>query len=127
MRRKPRKILVVDDTEAMRKCAEYYFKEKGFTVLTAESGEEALPIIIEQKPEVMLLDIDLSGMSGIELLKLVREFNNTVKVILMSGHNLDFPNNPQFQRLNIFAFMPKPIDFARLESIIKNALARVKK
>jgi YesN/AraC family two-component response regulator len=90
-------------------------------VLVANSGEEALPIIKEQNPEIMLLDMNLPKMSGIELLKLVRQFNNIVKVIMVSGYELN-SNDPQFQELDIFEFMRKPIGFSELESIIKKAV-----
>jgi len=125
MRRKKTRLLVVDDTEAMRKCIEYYFKEKGFTVLTAKSGEEALPIIIGQQPAIMLVDITLPEMNGIELLKLVRQFNKTIKVIFISAEIEDYKDNPQLKQLDIFAFLDKPPDFFELESLIKKALMQV--
>lgn len=118
---KPR-LLVVDDEEEIREFAGSYFKRRGYIVLVADSGEEALAIIREQSPDIMLLDMNLPKMSGIELLKLVRQFNNIVKVIMVSGYELN-SNDPQFQELDIFGFMRKPIGFIELESAIKKAIA----
>jgi CheY-like chemotaxis protein len=113
------KILVVDDTRAAREIVVYNFRRKGCTVFTAASGEEALPIIIGQKPEVLLVDMRLPGISGAELVRLVREFNKTVKVIMMSGTNVFVQSDPQLKRLNISGFARKPIDVFELEGLIK--------
>ena len=72
------RILVVDDARMIRDAVKYYFKSKGFIVLSAGSAEEALPIIIGHKPEIMLVDRELPGMSGPDLLRLVREINTTM-------------------------------------------------
>jgi two-component system response regulator (stage 0 sporulation protein F) len=127
MRHRKTKLLVVDDTEAVRKSIAYYFKEKGFAVFTAASGEESLPIIIGQRPEIMLADITLPQMNGIELVKLVRQFNKTIKVIFISAEIENFKNNPQLKQLDIFAFLDKPPDFFELESLVKKALMQVEK
>ncbi len=127
MRRKKTKILVVDEQEASRESIKYYFNEETFSVLTAESGEEALPIIIGQKPEIIMLDITLPQMNGIELLKLVREFNKTVKVIVISAEAQDYKNDLQLKRLDIFAFLDKPPGFFELEFLVKKAVASLAK
>ena len=62
-------------------------------------------------------------MSGIELLKLVRQLDKTLKVIIVSGEVKNFRDNPQLNQLDIFAFMDKPIDFFELESLIQKAVA----
>ena len=115
------KLLVVDDEEEIREFVGSYFKRRGYVVLAANSGEEALAVIREQSPDIMLLDMNLPKMNGIELLKLVRQFNNIVKVILVSGYELN-RSDPQFQELDIFEFMRKPIGFSELESTIKKAV-----
>jgi two-component system response regulator (stage 0 sporulation protein F) len=116
------KILVVDDMESIRETIRFYFNAKGYEVLTAESAEEALPIISEKSPEVILLDIHLPGMSGLELLKLVREFNKTVKVIMLTGSELNLKDKPQFKSLDIKEFLHKPITISKLKETLEKVL-----
>lgn len=120
------RILVVDDLEIIREHLKSYFERRYYTMLVAGSAEEALPIIKEQNPEIMLLDINLPKMSGIELLGLVRQFNKTIKVIMVSGYHIDYKNDSQFQGLDVFELMQKPVDLAELEAVIKKAVMRDK-
>lgn len=123
MKKNKTKLLVVDDTATVRECMQYYFEQKGYIVFSAASGEEALPIIKKHKLDIMLLDINLPQMNGIELLKLVRQFDKALKVIIVSGEVKNFRDNPHLKQLDILAFMDKPIDFFELESFIKKAVA----
>jgi response regulator RpfG family c-di-GMP phosphodiesterase len=91
MGRKKIKMLVVDDSKATREIVAHNLRRKGFVVFTAMSGEEALPIIIGQKPGIMLVNAKLPGISGTELVKLVRQFNKTLKVIGLVRKPIDIP------------------------------------
>ena len=114
------KILVVDDEEVICDVLSTHFRRRGYVVITANSAEEALPIIKEQCPEIMLLDKTLPGMSGVDLLKLVRKFNKTIKVIIVSGHDLD-PDDPEFKGLNILKIVQKPVPFDVLDLSVEKA------
>lgn len=120
------KLLVVDDGVDIREYLKLYFERRNFIVFTAESAEDALPIIKEQNPDIMFLDVNLPKMSGIELVKLIREFNNTIKVIMVSGNYFDFQKEPQLKTLDIFEFLHKPVGFAELELILKKAISKNK-
>lgn len=115
------KLLIVDDMPIIRECLQFYFEQKDFNVFTSASAEEALDIIKKEKPDIMLSDINLPQMSGIELIKLVRQFNKEIKVIVLTGCDLDFRKDPQLKSLNILAFLHKPVDFNELEAVIKKA------
>lgn len=121
------KIIVVDDMPIVREFVVKYFQRRNYTIFAAESAEDALPIIIEQKPDIMLLDIDLPKMSGIELLRLVRNFNTTVKVIMVSGYTLDLQNDKQLKALNIFEVLNKPVELPELGLAINRAAAELNK
>ena len=112
------KLLIVDDMPIIRECLQLYFEQKSFNVFTSASAEEALEVIKEVKPDIMLSDINLPQMSGIELIKLVRQFNREIKVIVLTGCDIDFRKDPQLKALNILAFLHKPIDFSELEAVI---------
>ena len=116
------KILVVDDLKILCEHLKCYFERRGYTVFTAGSAEEALPVIKEQDPQVILLDINLPKMNGIDLLGLVRQFNKRLKVIMLSGDIENYRDDPQLKKLDIFAFADKSIDFLELQSLIEKAV-----
>ena len=117
------KIIVVDDEASVRETITTYFTMKGYEVFTAESGEKALPIIIEKKPDVILLDLNLGGgMTGLDLLKLVREFNKTVRVIMVTGATENLKENPEFSGLGISDFLQKPVTVSKLKEAVKKVL-----
>ena len=113
------KLMIVDDIEDICEYMQSHFKRRGFTVFTAGSAEDALPIIKEECPDIMLLDVNLPKMNGIDMLKLVREFNNTVKVIMVTGYDTDFQKDPEFQKLNVLGVMGKPVNIEALDSSIE--------
>jgi len=118
------KIMVVDDLEIFCDHLNLYFGRRGYTVFTACSAEEALPVIKEQDPQVILLDINLPKMSGIGLLGLVRKFNKKLKVIMLSSDIDNYRDNLQVRQLDIFAFADKSIDFLELQSLIEKAVIK---
>ncbi len=65
-------VMVVDDEEGIRESLSGIFEDEGYSVLTASSGEEALNILKEQSPDLMLLDVWLPGIDGIETLKEIK-------------------------------------------------------
>lgn len=113
------KILVVEDESEACKYMASHLRRKGYEALMANSAEEALPIIKEQNLDLVLLDIYLPGMSGIDLLKLVRSFNPKIKVVIMSGYLWNFLNDPQFKGLGVLEFIEKPMSFSALDSVLE--------
>jgi len=117
------KILIVDDTPAVREAIQYYFEGKDYIILSAASAEEALAMVKKDNPDLILSDVNLPQMSGIDLIKSIRQFNKTIKVIIMSGEIKKYENAPHLKSLDILAFMDKPIDFLEIESLIEKAFA----
>jgi len=113
------KLLVVDDEKDVCEYTALHLKRKGYTVLVANEPDEALSLIKKENPDIMLLDINLPGMSGIDLLRVVRQFNATVKVIMISGYPMDFQNDLQFKGLDILEFMHKPVPLSVLDSMLE--------
>lgn len=120
--KKKLKLLIVDDIEDVREFMQSYFTRRGFMVFTVASAEEALALIKEQSPEIMLLDVNLPRMSGIDLLKSAREFNQTIKVVIITGYDTDFQKDPDFQKLNVFDVMRKPVTVETLDAAIEKLL-----
>ena len=80
------KILVVDDQFGVRRLLVEAFQDDGHEVKTAENGEEALGVLRSFEPDVILLDMKMPGMNGIETLRQIRVLNCQVPVIMMTGY-----------------------------------------
>jgi DNA-binding response OmpR family regulator len=86
---KPAKILVVDDEPAIREYLKMVLTEQGYTVLTAPDGREALPLAVQEQPDLILLDIFMPYLDGIETLKRLRERPTTrnLRVIILTAYD----------------------------------------
>ena len=85
-----KKILLVDDEENIRIVHRAEFEDAGYQVVTAANGEEGLAKFKEEKPDLVILDILMPGMSGVEALRKMKMLDSTVPVILSSAY-------PQFK------------------------------
>ena len=96
-------------------------RNEGYGVLGALTSDEGLKLAILSRPDLVLLDIALPGMNGIEVLKRLRSINPTTKVIMVTGNT-----DPQLARealqLGAVAYIDKPFDFAYLKRVIDMAL-----
>ncbi|MBF0102597.1 MAG: response regulator [Desulfobacterales bacterium] len=81
-------ILIVDDEHRFRQTLMKHLKRKGINANGAASGEEALEELKKNSYDVVLLDLKMSGMSGIDVLKRIREQGNRAEVVILSGHAL---------------------------------------
>lgn len=79
------KILTVDDEMGIDSFFYEFFTARNYEVLNAQSGKEAVEIVKKHKPRIVLLDINMRGMSGIEALKKIREFDKDAVVIMVTG------------------------------------------
>ena len=119
------KLLMVDDEKDTCEYTSSHLKRKGYNTFAAFSPDAALALIKEQNPDIMLLDMNLPGMSGVDLLKLIRQFNTTIKVVIISGYPID-RNDPQFKGLNILEFIQKPVPFSILDSVLEKITGKEK-
>ena len=79
----PQKILVVEDEPDIRKLVQYNLTQERFSVLEAEDGEQALKLLQREKPNLVILDLMLPGLSGMELCKLLRQRSETAKLPIL--------------------------------------------
>lgn len=115
------KILVVDDEHLIRWSLEQNLKKQGYDVLTAGSGEDALKITREEQPELVLLDIQLPGMSGLEVLEKIKEIDEEIIVIMVTAHGgLETAVNAM--RLGAYDYINKPFNLDEMAIVIKKAL-----
>ncbi len=81
-----KKVLVVDDEESIHLLYKEELEEEGYSVYSAMSGEEALKLFDEEKPDLVILDINMPGMNGIEVLRQMKEKRPHIPVILSSAY-----------------------------------------
>jgi two-component system response regulator AtoC len=115
------KILVVDDEHLIRWSLEQNLKKQGYEVIMAGTGEDALQMAREHQPDLVLLDIQLPGISGIEVLEKIKEFDEDIIVIMLTAHGgLETAVNAM--RLGAYDYVSKPFNLDELTIIIRKAL-----
>ena len=117
------KILVVDDDPAARRMLTLLLETTG-EVLEASSGDEALPIIAAERPRLMLLDMTMPGMSGLEVLKASQIYAGTMTTIVLTGQN-NVELAQQALALGAAEYITKPFDIARLKEAVKRCVEAV--
>ena len=118
---KRNKILVVDDEHLIRWSLEQNLKKQGYEVVVAPSGEDAMRLAREEQPDLVLLDIQLPGMSGIEVLERLKEYDEELVVIMVTAQSgLDTAVNAM--RLGAHDYVSKPFNLDELSIIIRKAL-----
>jgi len=115
------KILVVDDKPSTLESVTGVLEDIGFEVDTALDGETALKKLEESLPEVVLLDIWLPGIDGLEVLKKIKQDWPVLPVIIMSGH-ATIETAVKATKLGAYDVIEKPISYEQLELTIRNAL-----
>ncbi|MDW8051975.1 MAG: sigma-54 dependent transcriptional regulator [Armatimonadota bacterium] len=114
-------ILVVDDELNIRRVLERAFTKEGYQVLTAEGGHQALRLLEEHPCNLMLTDVVMPDMTGLELLKRARQKHPHLQVILMTAYGT-IPTAVEAMRAGAYDFLTKPLDFEVLRKVVRNAL-----
>ena len=115
------RILVVDDEHLIRWSLEQNLRKQGYDVLTAGSGEDALKIVREEQPELVLLDIQLPGISGLEVLEKIKDFDEDIIVIMVTAHGgLETAVNAM--RMGAYDYINKPFNLDEMAIVIRKAL-----
>jgi DNA-binding response OmpR family regulator len=122
-------ILVVDDEKNIRMLFEDELVEAGFQVITAENGTEGLRLALQAKPDLILLDIKMPDMHGVEVLQKLREEDKTTPVIMITAHGARSTVSRSMtewairsKELNIADYITKPVDLDELITKIKQIL-----
>ena len=118
------KILVVDDERFITWSLKQHLEKEGYEVFTAESGEEGLEVFRTELPDIILLDIHLPGISGLETLEAIRKINKEVIVVIITAHG-DIETAVSAIKLGAYDFVEKPFDLNRISVLIKKALETI--
>jgi DNA-binding response OmpR family regulator len=117
------RLLIVDDEMDIREFAANFFKKRKIDVLTASSGEDALDIYAKQGADLILLDIKMDGIDGIETLKRMRQINNTAKIIMVTGRKPEEDATYEScKELGAIDYIHKPLQLHELERIVLKEL-----
>lgn len=117
-------ILLVDDEEGIRKVLSISLADSGYEVLPARSGEEALSIFRDKRPPIVLTDIKMPGMDGVELLQKIKQESPDTEVIMITGHG-DMELAIRSLQSDAADFVTKPINDEALEIALKRAKERI--
>ncbi|HPE06636.1 MAG TPA: sigma-54 dependent transcriptional regulator [Smithellaceae bacterium] len=114
-------ILVVDDEVSICQSLKAILEDEGYQVLVAGSGEEAIKTMAEEMPRLVLLDIWLPGIDGLETLKAIHTAHPNVLIIMMSGHGT-IETAVRATKLGAFDFIEKPLSLDKVIILVNNAL-----
>jgi UDP-3-O-acyl N-acetylglucosamine deacetylase len=120
------RILVVDDEANIVSSLKEILSDEGYNVSGAQDGLNALDMIHSDPPDLLLLDVWVPGMDGIEVLKTVKTYHPEIEVLVMSGHGT-IDTAVKATKLGAFDFIEKPFSMDSLIQSVKNALALKKK
>ena len=115
------KILVVDDEKDIREALDGVLGDEGYAVVQAESGEEALKVVSENPPDLVLLDIWMPGIDGVETLKEIKAVSPHIPVIMISGHG-NIETAVKTTKLGAYDFIEKPLSLEKVVITVEHAL-----
>jgi CheY-like chemotaxis protein len=117
------RILIVDDEQSVREVLSEYFSEQGYGVQTAGGGEEALALVGSRAPDLVLLDVRMQGMDGVQTLRRLREIAPATSVIMVTA-NEDVGLARETLKLGALDYVAKPFDFVYLERAVLAGMAQ---
>lgn len=104
-----KKILIVDDQFGIRTLLTEVFQEDGFDTCDASNGKDAIQLTYAEKPDLILLDMKIPGMDGLDILRYLREEDNGVDVIIMTAYG-EADRMKEAKALGALAYIAKPFD-----------------
>jgi two-component system response regulator (stage 0 sporulation protein F) len=117
------RILIVDDEQSVRDVLTEYFVEQGYSVQAAVDGQEALALVQASVPDLVLLDVRMPGLDGVETLRRLRAIAKDLAIIMVTA-NEDVGLARDTLKLGALDYIAKPFDFVYLERAIMAGLAR---
>ena len=119
-----RRVLVVDDEKGIREALTQVLEYEDIEVRACGSGSEALQLYAELRPHLVLLDVKMQGMDGLETLRKLRELDPHAQVVMISGHG-SIQTAVEATQLGAYDFLEKPLDTNRILLTLRNALVHV--
>ena len=118
------KILVIDDEEFITRSLKQHFEKEECEVFTAANGEDGIEIFKAEAPDIVVLDLNMPGMGGIEALRIIRNLSSDVIIIIITAHG-DIETAVSTIKIGAYDFVEKPFELDRISVLIKKALETV--
>jgi two-component system, OmpR family, phosphate regulon sensor histidine kinase PhoR len=117
-------VLVVDDEQNIRDGSERILKRGGYEVLKAATGLAALELLAEQRVHIVLLDLKMPGMDGMDVLKRIRQLDESILVIVITGF-ATVETAIEAMKLGAYDFIPKPFEPEQLRIVVNRAAEKL--
>jgi DNA-binding NtrC family response regulator len=114
------KVLLVDDEQEFIETLSERLEMRDMDAKLALDGEQALAAVEHEEPDVILLDLKMPGMDGMEVLRQIKKAYPHVQVVMLTGHGTD-KDEEQAMRLGAYAYLQKPVDLERLVVTLRDA------
>lgn len=115
------KILIVDDQYGIRVLLNEVFNKEGYKTFQAANGIQALDIVKNQRPDLVLLDMKIPGMDGIEILKRMKIIDEGIRVIIMTAYG-ELDMIQESKELGALTHFAKPLDIDEIRDAVKTYL-----
>jgi len=120
------KLLIVDDETDILEFAANFFRKRKVEVFTAPNGEQAVSMALSHKPNLVLMDIGMSGIDGIETLKRMKEMDCNTKVIMVTGREpQEDASFNKCMELGAMGYIHKPLELDELEKVVLKELMKI--
>lgn len=116
-----KKVLIVDDQNGIRVLLMEVFSSEGYQTFQASNGKMALEIVRSESPDLVLLDMKIPGMDGLEILKRVKEINRDIKVIMMTAYG-ELDMIKEATELGALMHFTKPFDIDEMRMVVNMQL-----
>jgi signal transduction histidine kinase len=117
-------ILLIDDEPGIRNVLKITLEDAGFKVLLASEGDSGIKIYLDKSPQIVITDIKMPGIDGIEVLRRIKKINPETEVIMITGHG-DMDLAVKSLQYEAADFITKPIDSAELDRSLRKAIDRI--
>ena len=118
------KVLIVDDEYLIRYAMQKLMDEWGYSSYTAGCGKDALRLFSEQKPDIVILDVQLPDQNGLVILKTIKDICPSVAVIMLTGCT-DAQKSALAKKMGVLAYLEKPVRIDALKSLMSSKQAGV--
>ncbi len=115
--KKTSRILIVDDEKNMRRTLADILRDEGYQVSTAATGDEAVGMCINESYDIVLMDVRMPGIDGVEAFRQIRRHQEGVRVIMMSAYSMDELKHAALEQ-GAVAFLSKPLDMEKVVKLI---------
>ncbi len=119
------KILIVDDQYGIRLLLYEVFSKEGYRTFQAANGKEALDIVKNVEPDIVLLDMKIPGMDGLEILKHIKKINRDIKVIMMTAYG-ELDMLKEASSYDVITHFTKPFDIDQIRLVVNEVMIGVR-